>query len=303
MVLQGEVGNPRSWSGSPAGLLSGLRLAGADAIAVDCRPPGIAFATRHLRVDWARESASGFFASINSAWGSARTLANRPLDGIVAIGSGYEICSRVPMVTFEDETVAQALVQPYSAPAELPRRAARRWQRRQKRIYERCRACCVGSDWAARSVRDDYGVPDEKVHIVGFGRNLSPPRRDRDWSVPRYIFIGSNWELKRGPAVVEAFAAIRSEHPRATLDLVGDHPPISAPGVIEHGRLSLASPTDRDRLETLLAAATCLVLPSAREAFGIAYLDAAAAGVPCVGTTAGGGTGDDRRWRRGGRPG
>jgi glycosyltransferase involved in cell wall biosynthesis len=288
VVLQGKIEDPRSWSGSPAGLFGGLRAAGAEPVAIDARAPGAGLAARALRVSWEREAASGAFAAASGAWASAAMRRAGPFAGAVAIGTGYVLRTSAPVVTFEDETVAQAIRLPYSEPATLPARAARRWRGRQQRIYDRSRACCVGSEWAAESVREDYGVEPAKIHVVGFGRNLSPLPTERDWNVPRFLFVGVDWERKRGPAVLEAMAAVRARHPEATLEVVGGHPPLDAPGVTGHGRLSLASQADRERLEALLSRATCLVLPSAREAFGIAYLEAAAAGVPSIGTTVGG---------------
>jgi Glycosyl transferases group 1 len=288
VALQGDIEDPRSWSGSPAGLFGGLRAAGAEPVAIDVHPPGAGLAARALRVDWARESASGLFGAASGAWGLAGLRSAAPLDGIVAIGSGYMLRTRVPMATFEDETVAQAMRQSHSDPANLPPRAARHWRERQHRIYERSRACCAGTAWAAASVRDDYGIEPDKVHVVGFGRNFDPTPAERDWETPRFLFLGVDWELKRGPAVLEAFAEVRRTHPGATLDVAGEHPRLDAEGVTGHGRLSLASEEDRERLEGLLHRATCLVVPSTREAFGIAYVDAAAAGVPSIGTTVGG---------------
>jgi glycosyltransferase involved in cell wall biosynthesis len=288
VVLQGDIADPRVWSGSPAGLFAGLREAGADPVAIDARPPGAGRIARILRVHWEQEAASPAFAAASGAWATASVHAARGLDGIVAIGSGYRIRTKTPLVTFEDETVAQALRLPYSPPASLPARSARRWQQRQGRIYAHSTGCCVGSHWTARSVEDDYGIEQGKVHVVGFGRNLSPHPAERDWGVPRFLFIGIDWERKRGPQVVEAMTAVRKRHPGASLDVVGGHPHLDAPGVVGHGRLSLSSAGEREKLEGLLSRATCLVLPSAREAFGIAYLDAAAAGVPSIGTTVGG---------------
>jgi glycosyltransferase involved in cell wall biosynthesis len=185
-------------------------------------------------------------------------------------------------------TVAQGSRQPFSAVHDIEDRALDRWRERQRRIYTRSRACCAGSNWTAGSIRDDYGIDPGKVHVVGFGRNFEPESVERDWSVPRFLFIGIEWERKRGPAVLEAFAEVRARHPDATLDIVGGHPPLDAPGATGHGRLSLRSGEDRERLRALLHRATCLVLPSAFEAFGIAYVDAGAAGVPSIGTTVGG---------------
>jgi glycosyltransferase involved in cell wall biosynthesis len=136
----------------------------------------------------------------------------------------------------------------------------------------------------------DYGIDEEKIKVVGLGRNFEPVAGgERDWTTPRFLFIGVDWERKGGPAVLASFTRVRERHPAATLDLVGGHPAaIDAEGVRGHGRLSLGSAGERERLEALLGNATCMVLPSAFEAFGIAYVDAGAHGVPSIGTTIGG---------------
>jgi glycogen synthase len=45
---------------------------------------------------------------------------------------------------------------------------------------------------------------------------------------------------------------------------------------------------DRDRLDRLFGASTCFVMPSWHEPFGIVFSEASAAGMPSIGTTAGG---------------
>lgn len=256
-------------------------------VPVDARPPGGHRWGRLLNRGWTWEASNPAFAGASGLIGDL-AIRRAAVDGVVAIGSGYILRSGAPVVTFEDETVAQALRQPTSPLASLDRRQAGRWLGRQRRIYERSRGCCVGSAWIARSVRDDYGIDPAKIHVVGFGRNLDPVAAQRDWSVPRYLFLGVDWELKRGPAVLAAFAEVRRRHPGATLDVVGEHPPLDAEGVSGHGRLALGSASDRAELGELLTRATCLTVPSTREAFGIAYVDAGAAGVPSIGTTVGG---------------
>jgi glycosyltransferase involved in cell wall biosynthesis len=288
VLAQGDPTDPQTWSGSPAGLSAGLRRAGAEAIGIDAHAPGITKLARLLRVRWQSEAASPFFAGASGAWAARSIRTARPVDGAVTIGSSFLLKASLPTVTFEDETVAQALRQAISPLAALSERQIGRWRERQRQIYLRSRACCVGTEWTAESIRDDYGIDPGRVHVVGFGRNFDPTPAERDWSVPRFLFLGVEWELKRGPDVLEAFAEVRRRHPGATLDVAGEHPRIDREGVTGHGRLSLASPEDRGRLEDLLHRATCLVVPSNREAFGIAYVDAAAAGVPSIGTTVGG---------------
>ena len=55
-----------------------------------------------------------------------------------------------------------------------------------------------------------------------------------------------------------------------------------------HGRLSLGSAGGQREYAELLRRATCFLMPSSHEPFGIAYLDAGSGGLPSIGTTVGG---------------
>jgi glycosyltransferase involved in cell wall biosynthesis len=55
-----------------------------------------------------------------------------------------------------------------------------------------------------------------------------------------------------------------------------------------HGVLSQAREKDREIVLGLFARATCFVMPSRIEPFGIAYVEAAAAGVPSIASSVGG---------------
>ena len=112
----------------------------------------------------------------------------------------------------------------------------------------------------------DYGIAPEKVHAVGVGRNHTAPAVERDWSTPRFLFVGMDWPRKNGDGVLRAFARLRAELPDARLDVVGGHPPIDAPGVTAHGVLRLDVPEQHATLERLFGEATCFVMPSHSEA-------------------------------------
>jgi glycosyltransferase involved in cell wall biosynthesis len=76
--------------------------------------------------------------------------------------------------------------------------------------------------------------------------------------------------------------------PEATLDLVGNHPEINAPGVTGHGFLARQDASAQRKLDWLYASATCFVLPSQFDPSPIAYLEAASAGLPVIATSRGG---------------
>jgi hypothetical protein len=163
------------------------------------------------------------------------------------------------------------------------------WVARQQLAAHRgAEACCAASRWAADGLIRD-GLDPGKVHVVGYGANVNlgtPP--DRSWAAPRFLFVGRDWQRKNGDAVVRAFRRVRADIPEATLDLVGHHPTVDEPGVTGHGALSLYDPKTRDTARRLFAEATCFVVPSHLEPFGIVYVEAARAGIASIGTTAGG---------------
>jgi glycosyltransferase involved in cell wall biosynthesis len=256
---------------------------------IDAEPP------RHLAVAakaWAagvrRDRADGMLAPeiVKLRELTARLRARRQTaDACVQMGSDFGEPVGVRRVTFEDMTVAQALRLP-SPEARL--RSAPSWIARQRRNYANTFACCVASHWAAGSVVDDYGIDPDRVHVVGFGRNFDPVPRPKDRTVPRFLFAGLDWERKNGPMLMRAFARLRTEIPDARLDLVGETPPIDAAGVTVHGRLDRRDLAGRAQMERLFEEATCFVMPSQYEPFGMVYVEAAAAGVPSIGTTLGG---------------
>jgi glycosyltransferase involved in cell wall biosynthesis len=288
VLFQGDPSDPTAWSGAPAGLLSGLAEIGVEPVAIDARFPGVPRLARSLKLSWKAQATSPVLAAAGGLAARASIARAGGIEAAILIGSGYSLRAPVPTATFDDMTVAQALAQPDSEYSGLPPRAARRWRARQGRGYARAGACCLASRWAAASVRDDYGIDPAKVHVVGLGHSSPAGRVERDWSRPRFVFIGFEWERKQGQAVLEAFARVRKRHPEARLELIGGHPEVEAPGVTGHGVLSLDSAADRERRAEILARSTCLVLPSKFEPFGIAYVDAGASGVPSIGTSRGG---------------
>jgi glycosyltransferase involved in cell wall biosynthesis len=266
-----------TWSGVPAGLTRGLRACGVEVVHLTGTSDG-GTAMRSPAV--AERTGEEIRRAVEAAG---------PLDGIVQMGSTFTLPAGVRYVTFEDVTVAQAL-----AKLDLPEDWARAWRRRQEEAYSRAVACCVASTWAAHSVREDYGVSPERVRVVGFGANLElGAGAPAPYDPPRFLFVGRGWERKNGPSVLRAFGAVHREFPAATLELVSEHPEIDRPGVHGHGPLRPLPDRDGEAarrlfLGRLFERATCFVVPSRFEPFGIAYVEAGAAGVASIGTSVGG---------------
>jgi hypothetical protein len=286
------VGASDAWSGIPSGLAGGLRSFGYGPLLVSAEPmprtDRVAQtwlkATHRLDESWAQTADMMFLRSLLVRARIFADPASRSARHWIQMGS--EFGNPVDnFVTLEDMTVASAVgLREY---VRLRPPVARAWIRRQKRIYERATACCVASHWAGESLLE-YGVDPAKIHVVGFGCNIEVDVTERDWTVPRFLFAGLDWKRKNGDAVLRAFERVRDERPLSQLDLVGSHPDVDSPGVNCHGPLRLDEPRERSRFCDLLRTATCLVLPSTYEPFGIVYAEAGWAGVPSIGTKVGG---------------
>lgn len=296
IVYPGDPSSPATWSGVPAGLGRGLEKAGVRVAWISAEPPPVVsgaahaiVALRYLPPALPAVRFSLVLAAYGPELAAVRSRALRRRlggrvrpDALVLMGGNYTVDADIPFAVCDDKTVVQARRTPSAPWNALPERAYQQRLRLQRDLYRRATACCALSSWPAESMVRDFGVPPERVHVVGVGRNHQPKPRERDWSRPRFLFVGSEWDRKNGDAVVRAFSRVRERVPEARLDVVGRHPRIETPGVTGHGPIF-----DR-RVEELFASATCFVLPSLVEPSALAYAEAAAAGVPSIGTAVGG---------------
>lgn len=307
VVYPGDVTDPGTRSGSPYGVLTGLCATGADVFPVDARPShlaeratSLALAPLHqrgigatdpwvrLRRGYGAALQGSQVARMRSATASRRLARIPDLDVVIQIGAGFLCRGPAPVVVHDDMTIVQALRYPYAAWTALRRRDVEARIALQREVYRSAAAVCVESGWAASSVIDDYGVPAERVHVVGTASAIDVRQPQRSWDVPRFLFVGLDFERKNGPRVLRAFARIRSEHPGAVLDVVGRHPPLDLPGVLGHGVLRKTSTEERAELRRLFDEATCFVMPSLFEPGGVVFTEAAAAGLPSIGGSVGG---------------
>jgi len=129
---------------------------------------------------------------------------------------------------------------------------------------------------------EEYGLPPEKVSVVGAGPNMALGAARPRAGCQRLLFVGTQWALKGGPTLLEAFAALRSAHPALELTLVGSAPDGPLPtGVRSLGRVA------HNLMDAVYDAADLLVIPTHMEAFGIALVEGLIKGLPCVCSTVG----------------
>jgi len=163
--------------------------------------------------------------------------------------------------------------------------------RRDGRIFRAARLIVSTSDWAARSVREDY--PDCVTDTVVMPNPVPLPPDSETWIAerharaqpgvrPRVLFVGGDFPRKGGFDLLEVWASARL-HERATLDIMSNwplEPSALPPGVEIHRDVMAHTPP----WHALWRSADLFVLPTRDEAFGIVFQEAGAAGLPAIGT-------------------
>jgi glycosyltransferase involved in cell wall biosynthesis len=104
---------------------------------------------------------------------------------------------------------------------------------------------------------------------------------------PLVVFAGRLIPEKRADAIVAAVARARARIPELRARILGDGPerPALLTAIASHGLDEAIEAPGRvtpDEVESTLARALCLVLPSRREGYGLVIVEAAARGTPSV---------------------
>jgi glycosyltransferase involved in cell wall biosynthesis len=294
---------PAIWSGSPSGLAAGLRELGIEVVPLGTRLPlGVHEAVAVLsRISGKRGAVAErtWVRQYSRTVTLGRQLAEHgsSLDGLIAMGLEMFDLARIrppglPVASFDDATLIQMWRVPESdiRSSNFSERHVAQWFERQRQSAQAATVCCVSTGYAAKSFMDDYGIDANRIVVVGMGHRPRSRRTnaDRDWSKPRFLFVGIDWHRKNGHRVLDAFAKVREILPGATLDVVGDHNPIQQAGVRDHGFLARDNRAAQAALDSLYENSTVFVLPSRYDLSPVAYLEAASAGLPVIGSTEGG---------------
>ena len=144
------------------------------------------------------------------------------------------------------------------------------------------------SHFSEREIASYFGVDPSRIVVAYPGVTAFGEIRER--SAPaRVLFVGSIFNRRHVPELIDGFARVARAHPDLHLDIVGDNrtsPHINvqalaaATGVAD--RIHLRSYVTDDELRELYAASSAFAFLSEYEGFGLTPLEALASGVPSL---------------------
>jgi glycosyltransferase involved in cell wall biosynthesis len=155
------------------------------------------------------------------------------------------------------------------------------WVELERSIYQNATRVFTRSSDITRSLLEQYSCPPEKVACVYVGSNVHMPEgepQNDNYQNQNILMVGTNWELKGGPALVDAFKNILKTHPQARLTIVGCSPVLDTPNVNVVGLVPV------DEVANYYREASIFCLPTTWEAFGVAFIEAMAHKLPIVAT-------------------
>ena len=198
--------------------------------------------------------------------------------------ASLDLMARVPAIVSLDCTQTCVLQDAASA--------AERWSlqfnvRRDGEILRRAAAIVSTSRWAERDLQRLY--PDCRTPVYVMPNPVTLDLLDAAWlderqmrtgTRPQCLFMGGDFPRKGGPDLLAAWEAGGFGR-RADLTLVTDWPvgPLP-PGVRQLRGIEAQTPA----WQAVWRAADLFVMPTRNEAFGLVYQEAAAAGLPAIGS-------------------
>lgn len=166
-------------------------------------------------------------------------------------------------------------------------------RRREGRLLAACDLLLWPSDWQDQGAAKMFPGLESKSNVVPWGANITAPEKPAVKQLPsdgrpvEFLFVGRDWEAKGGPFVVETLELLQSRGVAVRLTVIGCEPPVSAPFMEVHPSLDKANKTENETFLECFARAHLMFMASF-EAYGFAFCEAAAYGLPSICLSSGG---------------
>lgn len=151
----------------------------------------------------------------------------------------------------------------------------------------------------AESTKDDLasvGIPKRNIALFQLGLDHGRYRQGKKSAKPLFVTLGRLAAMKRNDLVIKAMPEVVRAIPKAKLVVIGEGPEkarlkgltkrlkIEKSVIIQDKDVWFFGKNQRDQKIELLKQAWALVIPSAKEGWGMVVTEAAACGTPAIGT-------------------
>lgn len=202
-------------------------------------------------------------------------------------------------ILFFDDASTPALTKLYPGHTRYPPWLKREALGAERRVLEKCCYACYMSDWAAREALEAYGSEFEsKIRVVPIGANMeqAPAAAEVEALIQarpvgqcNLLFVGVLWERKGGAIAVAVAEELHRRGVPVRLDIVGCTPPVPVPDFVQvQGFVSKKTPDGEALMRQLYRESHFFLLPTQAEAYGVAFVEANAHGLPAIGCSVGG---------------
>ncbi len=200
---------------------------------------------------------------------------------------GFDLSVKIPFIVYLHGISADEMRFERGA----PRQYLRALSHLERANAGRADRVIVTSEYSRGVACEAYGLSAEKVGVVGNGIHPAHWEHVREMKNPAgrtMLSVARQYPRKNTKSLIQAMPGVLEAVPDATLRVVGGGPSLKN---LEKqvGRLSLENAVtllgevpDDEAVRREYAAADVFCLPSLQEGFGIAYLEAMAAGLPVV---------------------
>lgn len=300
-----DARNKHSWSGTDYYIWNTLQKNVGDILLMQPAEPsflifllkalhGLSLYVFKKRFDWRHST----LLSKAYAKRIQKMLDGKKIDLIVAPASDTLIArldTSIPIIYINDRTIAGALGY-HKMLSDLWKFSEKQSLETDQKAIEKSLFVTYPSEWAAQSAIKHYGASKEKIFVLPFGANMDeiPDRavalEHTKGTCCKLLFIGVNWKDKGGELAYECLMELLKLGIDAELTVVGCTPPDQ----FKHIKLNVIpflnknKHNDFERLKSLWKDSTFLILPTRIDAFGIVFCEAAAYGLPSLGTNTGG---------------
>jgi glycosyltransferase involved in cell wall biosynthesis len=304
----GDPSSERTWSGIPSSIMFELRKKGHEVIPIALDKPEEPWHFRWRRTVHHRLHKKWFLGSVEKQWLEkiSRQLddkVNKVSPNVVLVIHADWLAYATfhcPAFIIHDTTFA-SIVDYYPCFTNLCDGSLKSGHEMYQRALDKCAAAIYPAQWATQSAIDKYNFPASKVFTIPFGGNIKecPPQEQVErWIQQRLtsetcnlVFIGTQWERKGGPEVLQFLKTLKSLGVKATLTVIGCAAQIPADlqeFVTQLGYLRKEDPADAERLMNVMSQSHALIVLSQAECYGCVYCEANAYGLPAIGRDTGG---------------